>query len=165
MYLCLDVLTRLWAPILCHTTEEVNDFMHFDDESIHLSSFASVDLDVDANRLVEQMGKLLAVRKDVLKALEIARADGLIKKSLEASIRLFVSDEIRALFEEIVPNPAQWLIVSGVEFVEEPLTAFDVCGVEVEKAKGHVCPRCWNYTESEHEDGLCDRCAQILNLE
>lgn len=165
LYLCLDVLTRLWAPILCHTTEEVNDFMHFDDESIHLSSFASVDLDVDANRLVEQMGKLLAVRKDVLKALEIARADGLIKKSLEASIRLFVSDEIRALFEEIVPNPAQWLIVSGVEFVEEPLTAFDVCGVEVEKAKGHVCPRCWNYTESEHEDGLCDRCAQILNLE
>lgn len=165
LYLCLDVLTRLWAPILCHTTEEINDFMHFDEESIHLSEFVKVDLDINGDELVEEMNKLLAVRKDVLKALEIARANGLIKKSLEASLKLHVNTETKDLFDRLISDPAQWLIVSHVEFVDGPLQAYEVCEVEVEKAKGHVCPRCWNYTESEHEDGLCDRCAQILEVE
>ncbi|GJM58226.1 isoleucine--tRNA ligase [uncultured Dubosiella sp.] len=165
LYLCLDVLTRLWAPILCHTTEEINDFMHFDEESIHLSEFVKVDVDCDAGRLVHEMDQLLAVRKDVLKALEIARANGLIKKSLEASLKIRLNEETKRLFERIVPNAAQWLIVSKVEFVDGPLTPFEVCEIEVDKAKGHVCPRCWNYTESDHEDGLCDRCAAILEKE
>lgn len=165
LYLCLDVLTRLWAPILCHTAEEINDFMHFDKESIHLSEFVKVDLDVNGDELVEEMNKLLAVRKDVLKALEIARADGLIKKSLEASLKLHVNEETKDLFDRLISNPAQWLIVSRVKFVNGPLQAYEVCEVEVERAKGHVCPRCWNYTESDHKDGLCDRCAQILEVE
>ncbi|WP_300967506.1 isoleucine--tRNA ligase [uncultured Dubosiella sp.] len=165
LYLCLDVLTRLWAPILCHTAEEINDFMHFDEESIHLSEFVKVDVDCDAGRLVHEMDQLLAVRKDVLKALEIARANGLIKKSLEASLKIRLNEETKRLFERIVPNAAQWLIVSKVEFVDGPLTPFEVCEIEVDKAKGHVCPRCWNYTESDHEDGLCDRCAAILEKE
>ena len=165
LYLCLDVLTRLWAPILCHTAEEINDFMHFDEESIHLSEFVKVDVDCDAGRLVHEMDQLLAVRKDVLKALEIARANGLIKKSLEASLKIRLNEETKRLFEQIVPNAAQWLIVSKVEFVDGPLTPFEVCEIEVDKAKGHVCPRCWNYTESDHEDGLCDRCAAILEKE
>ena len=165
LYLCLDVLTRLWAPILCHTAEEINDFMHFDEESIHLSEFVKVDVDCDAGRLVHETDQLLAVRKDVLKALEIARANGLIKKSLEASLKIRLNEETKRLFERIVPNAAQWLIVSKVEFVDGPLTPFEVCEIEVDKAKGHVCPRCWNYTESDHEDGLCDRCAAILEKE
>lgn len=165
LYLCLDVLTRLWAPILCHTAEEINDFMHFDKESIHLSEFVKVDLDVNGDELVEEMNKLLAVRKDVLKALEISRADGLIKKSLEASLKLHVNEETKDLFDRLISDPAQWLIVSRVEFVNGPLQAYEVCEVEVERAKGHVCPRCWNYTESDHKDGLCDRCAQILEVE
>ncbi|EOS60685.1 isoleucine-tRNA ligase [Firmicutes bacterium M10-2] len=165
LYLCLDVLIRLWAPILCHTAEEINDFMHFDKESIHLSEFVKVDLDVNGDELVEEMNKLLAVRKDVLKALEIARADGLIKKSLEASLKLHVNEETKDLFDRLISDPAQWLIVSRVEFVNGPLQAYEVCEVEVERAKGHVCPRCWNYTESDHKDGLCDRCAQILEVE
>lgn len=165
LYLCLDVLTRLWAPILCHTAEEINDFMHFDEESIHLSEFVKVDVDCDAGWLVHEMDQLLAVRKDVLKALEIARANGLIKKSLEASLKIRLNEETKRLFERIVPNAAQWLIVSKVEFVDGPLTPFEVCEIEVDKAKGHVCPRCWNYTESDHEDGLCDRCAAILEKE
>ena len=139
--------------------------MHFDEESIHLSEFVKVDVDCDAGRLVHEMDQLLAVRKDVLKALEIARANGLIKKSLEASLKIRLNEETKRLFERIVPNAAQWLIVSKVEFVDGPLTPFEVCEIEVDKAKGHVCPRCWNYTESDHEDGLCDRCAAILEKE
>lgn len=162
LYLCLDVLTRLWAPILAHTTEEVNDFMHFDEESIHLAEFKKVDLDIDGAALVAKMDRLLAIRKDVLKALEVARHEGLIKKSLEAELKISLHEEDQRLMDELVANPAQWLIVSKVEFVDEELPAFENCQIEVLKAKGHVCPRCWNYTESEHPDGLCDRCAAIM---
>ena len=40
LYIALDVLVHLWAPILCHTCEEVNDIMQFDAESVHLGKFA-----------------------------------------------------------------------------------------------------------------------------
>ena len=163
LYHAVNVLTRLWAPILCHTTEEINDFMHFDEESIHLTEFVKVDMDVDAQALKEDMKVLLAVRKDVLKALEVARANGQIKKSLEAMVSLHLDADTKALMDSYVEKPAQWLIVSHVHFVDEELEQFEACQVKVENAKGHVCPRCWNFTESENEDGLCDRCVSALH--
>ncbi len=53
-------------------------------------------------------------------------------------------------------------MVSKAEFTDEELKPYKVSQIAVEHAKGHVCPRCWNYTDSEHEDGLCDRCAMVL---
>lgn len=79
LYLCLDALTRLWAPILVHTCEEINDFMHFDEESIHLAAFKEIELDIDERSLLDKMQRILLIRKDVLKALEIARNAGEIK--------------------------------------------------------------------------------------
>lgn len=165
LYLCLDALTRLWAPILVHTCEEINDFMHFDEESIHLAAFKEIELDIDERSLLDKMQRILLIRKDVLKALEIARNAGEIKKSLEAHLVMSMDEEDQKIFDELVQNPAQWLIVSKVDFVKADLSAYENCQIEVKKAEGHVCPRCWNYTTSEHEDGLCDRCARILEKE
>lgn len=163
LYTAVEVLAKLWAPILVHTTEEINKFMHFNETSIHLESFEDLVLDFDTKALKEKMAVLFAVRKDVFKALEEARANQLIGKSLEASVVLHVNEETKAIMDEILPNPAQWFIVSKVSFTSEELTAYETCQVKVEKALGHVCPRCWNYTEAEHEDGLCDRCATVLD--
>jgi isoleucyl-tRNA synthetase len=163
LYTAADVLTRLWAPILAHTAEEINDLMHFDKESIHLADFVVPHTGLDNEAIKADMKALFAVRKDVLKALEEKRAAGEIKKSLEASVKLHVSDETKEIFDRVVPHANQWLIVSNVEFTDEELHAYENSQVAVEKATGHVCPRCWNYTTSEHEDGLCDRCASILN--
>ncbi|WP_305209567.1 isoleucine--tRNA ligase [Dubosiella newyorkensis] len=165
LYLCLDALTRLWAPILVHTCEEINDFMHFDEESIHLAAFKEIELDIDERSLLDKMQRILLIRKDVLKALEIARNAGEIKKSLEAHLVMSMDEEDQKIFDELIQNPAQWLIVSKVDFVKADLSAYENCQIEVKKAEGHVCPRCWNYTTSEHEDGLCDRCARILEKE
>ncbi|WP_276932480.1 isoleucine--tRNA ligase [Dubosiella newyorkensis] len=165
LYECLDALTRLWAPILVHTCEEINDFMHFDEESIHLAAFKEIELDIDERSLLDKMQRILLIRKDVLKALEIARNAGEIKKSLEAHLVMSMDEEDQKIFDELVQNPAQWLIVSKVDFVKADLSAYENCQIEVKKAEGHVCPRCWNYTTSEHEDGLCDRCARILEKE
>lgn len=165
LYECLDALTRLWAPILVHTCEEINDFMHFDEESIHLAAFKEIELDIDERSLLDKMQRILLIRKDVLKALEIARNAGEIKKSLEAHLVMSMDEEDQKIFDELIQNPAQWLIVSKVDFVKADLSAYENCQIEVKKAEGHVCPRCWNYTTSEHEDGLCDRCARILEKE
>ena len=163
LYIALDVLVHLWAPILCHTCEEVNDIMQFDAESVHLGKFADLTLSFDADAIIRKMERLLLIRSDVLKALENARNEKIIGKSLEAHVTLNVSEEDRALIAEIFPDTFhQWLIVSKVTFTDEQLTAYEHCGVSVDKCAGTVCPRCWNITDSDAEDGLCARCARVL---
>ena len=49
-----------------------------------------------------------------------------------------------------------------VSFSIDELPAYEVCQVAVEKCEGKVCPRCWNITDSSREDGLCDRCHEVL---
>ena len=163
LYIALDVLVHLWAPILCHTCEEVNDIMQFDAESVHLGKFADLTLSFDADAIIRKMERLLLIRSDVLKALENARNEKIIGKSLEAHVTLNVSEEDRALIAEIFPDTFhQWLIVSKVTFMDEQLPAYEHCGVSVDKCAGTVCPRCWNITDSDAEDGLCARCARVL---
>ena len=164
IYTALDVLVRLWAPILCHTCEEVNDYLHLEEDSIHLGSFAKMELPFDADMVKNKMSRLLLIRSDVLKALENARNEKVIGKSLEAHVKLKVSAEDRALIEEVFPNSLhQWLIVSKLSITDENLPFYEVCGVAVERCEGTVCPRCWNITVSDAEDGLCARCAAVLN--
>ena len=155
LYTACEVLTKLWAPILCHTTEEINGIMNFNSDSIHLESFENLSFDVNTN-LKENMNTLFDVRKVVLKALEEARNEGIIGKSLEAEITLSVDADTKALMESILPSVAQWLIVSKATVVEGKTN------VTVTKAQGCVCPRCWNITDSSNEEGLCDRCVKVL---
>ncbi len=163
LYTAIEVLAKLWAPILCHTTEEINSFMNFDASSIHLCDFPTISYTFDGESLKEQMETLFLVRKDVFKALEEARANNLIGKSLEAHVLISCDETIKTLMTSMIPNIAQWFIVSKVTFADGDYPMYDTVKVQVEKAKGHVCPRCWNYTEADHEDGICDRCDQVLH--
>ena len=159
----LDMLLRLWTPILVHTCEEVNDFFHTEEESIHLGSFKENLIIDNAEEIKEKMDRMMAIRTDIFKALEEARAEKVIGKSLEAHVLVNVSDEDRALIESVCGDHFnQWLIVSKVSFSVDELKAYEVCQVEVEKCEGVVCPRCWNITDSHDEDGLCARCAEVL---
>ena len=163
LYYAVDTLVRLWAPILPHTTEEVNDFFHTEEESIHLGSFPVLPSIENAEEIKTNVARLMAIRADIFKALEEARAEKVIGKSLEAHVLVNVSDEDRQLIEAYCSNHFnQWLIVSKVSFSADELKQYDVCQVAVEKCEGRVCPRCWNITFSNAEDGLCDRCAAVL---
>ena len=159
----INVLVRLWAPILVHTCEEVNDFFHTEADSIHLGRFAQA-LDIEhAEEIKADMERMMALRQDIFKALEEARADKVIGKSLEAHVIVNVSDEDRALIEKLCGSKFnQWLIVSKVSFSVDELKQYEACQVAVEKCEGMVCPRCWNITDSDAEDGLCARCAAVL---
>lgn len=162
LYLAASILTRLWAPILAHTTEEINDLLKLDKESIHLSSFVKSGLEIDGQALKDQMKKALDLRKDVLKALEEAKQSGLLKKSNEAALKIHAPNEVKEAVESLISKPEQWLMVSSVDFSDESLKPYETVEIELTHAKGHVCPRCWNYTEAEHEDGLCDRCYEVM---
>lgn len=158
-----NILTRLWAPILAHTTEEINDLMHFEEKSIHLGAFEKSGVTMD-EELLAQMQDLMTVRREVNKALEDARNAGLIKKSLEAALILHLDEKTAETFRALVDKPAQWLIVSRAELDENPAEEGEI-SVEVFRAPGHVCPRCWNYTEHGEEGDLCERCAVVLAKE
>lgn len=164
LYHALDFMVRLWAPILVHTCEEVNDFFHTEAESIHLGTFKE-NLDIaDAEAIKAAMARLMLIRADIFKALETARAEKVIGKSLEAHVSIHVSPEDQALIDAYCKDQFhQWLIVSKVSFTDEELPAYEVCQVSVAKCEGKVCPRCWNITDSTREDGLCDRCHDVLN--
>lgn len=163
LYYAVDVLVRLWAPILVHTAEEVNDFFKTEEESIHLGTFPTLLPLADTEEIKQDVARLLLIRSDIFKALEEARAAKVIGKSLEAHVLLQVSDEDRALIEKLCGSSFnQWLIVSKVSFSIDELTQYALCQVAVEKCEGSVCPRCWNITEASSEDGLCERCAKVL---
>lgn len=163
LYHAVNIFVRLWAPILVHTCEEINDFFKTEEESIHLGSFPKSLYVDNAEQIKADVARLMAIRTDIFKALEEARAAKVIGKSLEAHVILNVTDEDRAIIEHYCHSHFnQWLIVSDVSFSIDELTSYEVCQVAVEKCEGKVCPRCWNITESHAEDGLCKRCISVL---
>jgi len=103
--------------------------------------------------------KLLEVRTDVLKALEEARAAKEIGTAQEAELDLTLpQEEADLLTKGLKGAAAQWMIVS-----KAVVTAGAERSVKVVKASGTKCPRCWNYSETPDENGLCPRCHSVMS--
>ena len=163
LYTVLSKSVRLLAPILSFTAEEVYDNMPYEDaESVHLTDFPAKNL-IDDAALEAKWDKLLEVRDDVNKALEESRNEKVIGKSLEAAVEIYSNDSEVVELLNAVDNLHQLFIVSSVEVKENDGVAYDLATVKVTKAEGHRCERCWNIVEEVNEEGLCPRCASILN--
>lgn len=159
----LSVYSKLMAPILVHTMEELNSFVNPDEESIHLTKFEETREDFLSADEVADFERLFELREAVFKALEEKRAAKEIGKALEAHVLMNLSADDKVLVEKYLGSAlAQWFIVSKVTLVEDTLE--DVMGFElaVEVAKGPTCPRCWNIVDHVHEDELCDRCHSVM---
>lgn len=164
LYHSIDTLVKLWSPILAFTTEEVwESFKSNEAESVHYTHFNENHTYDDEEELNKDFERLELIRTDVLKALEEARQDKVIGKSLEAHVDLHVSEEDRELLDKTFgENVKQWLIVSSVSYTDEKLKEYEVLEARVMKAEGTVCPRCWNVTSEADEDGLCPRCHNVM---
>ena len=163
LYQAIDVLVKLWSPVLVFTTEEVYSFFRPNEDSVHYTHFPKEQTYQNSNEVKADFAKLHVLRDAVLKALEEARQNKTIGKSLEAHVTLNVSDEDKALLEKNFKDKVnQWLIVSKVDYTSEDLPKYDDFGIKVEKVAGVVCPRCWNITDSTDPEGLCDRCKKVL---
>ena len=163
LYTVLSKSVRLLAPILSFTAEEVYDNMPYEDaESVHLTDFPAKNL-IDDAALEAKWDKLLEVRDDVNKALEESRNEKVIGKSLEAAVEIYSNDSEVVELLNSVDNLHQLFIVSSVEVKENDGVTYDLATVKVTKAEGHRCERCWNIVDEVNEEGLCPRCASILN--
>jgi isoleucyl-tRNA synthetase len=122
--------------------------------------------------ITEKWDKLLDLRDDVMKALEIARAEKLIGKSLDAKVTVYTKDEeVYALLNSFAEELATVYIVSEAELVlgDAPEGAISEEGsaisVLVEVAGGEKCDRCWIRSKECTPDGegyLCPRCRAIV---
>ena len=172
MYRILEALTRMMAPVLSFTAEEIWGFMPGErEESIHLAEFPNFEDSLIDNALEEKYERILAVRSDVAKVLELARAEKIIGHSLDARVELAADGDLADLLKQESAQLASLLIVSQVEVTDslgKATTGETLPGlkIRVSKADGEKCSRCWNYvtTVGDHDDHpeICHRCLQAI---
>ena len=172
LFLILDAMAKLFAPILAFTCDEIWQSMAHraedDGRNVLLNQmpegFEEYLLDEAA---LEKWATVMKLRQDVNGVLEKARADKRIGKALEARVTLSGAEDVKAATEGL--NLAEICIVSACDWAEAEAGAEVGTGVNypeltigVSEAKGTKCPRCWMHAEAATEDGLCPRCASVI---
>lgn len=166
MYRIADGMARLFAPVLPMTADELWRWMPgARATSVHLEEFPNVSGLVDSD-LMASWDRLLKVRDVVNAALEEKRKAKVIGNSLGARVSLSASGPTAALLKEYEAHLPMLFIVSEIALTLAPTDGADELRVEVEKASGVKCDRCWRFVPSIRSEpdwaGICDRCVDAL---
>ncbi|MFP4256941.1 MAG: isoleucine--tRNA ligase [Desulfobacterales bacterium] len=176
MFHTLDAVTRLMAPILPFTAEEIRSFMpRFQEmeQSIHLESLPETRKEFLDDELASKWETLLKIRGEATRIMETARAEKVIGHSLDAVLTLAASRDIYSLLEAYSKDLRSFFIVSGVSVVplEEADDSFAKTSMEglkilVEQSFSEKCPRCWVHDPTvgtgESNPEICARCRSAL---
>ena len=169
IYRILSALTRLIAPILSFTAEEIWSYLPHaasdDAKSVFLNEMPKASgLTEDAD-FMAKWDLIYQTRMEANKVLEEKRNEKLIGKSLEAKVTIAVADDAQyTVLSEAADILAKVLIVSVVSVVkaESGETTYTV-----ERAAGEKCERCWMYLDSVGKNAahptLCARCASVVD--
>ncbi|MDI6603968.1 MAG: isoleucine--tRNA ligase [Thermoanaerobacteraceae bacterium] len=178
LYIILDSLTRLIAPVLTYTSEEIWSYMPHDTksnyESVQLAEWPKAREIYDNKDIIDRWNRLFDIRKDISKALEISRGNKEIGHSLEAQIDIYASEEIYNFLKQFENEFETVFIVSKVllHLLDDKIPQgayksenFEL-GIQVSNAPGTKCERCWMYSETvgtikEHPT-ICSRCASHI---
>ena len=174
LYLIVDAMAKLFAPILAFTCDEIWQSMPHresdDSRNVLLNQMPeSFDAYVLDKATMDKWATVMKLRQDVNGVLEVARADKRIGKALEAHVSLHSDDN--ALMQTCKDvNLAEIFIVSSCAWEAAPEGATTGNGanlpgltVGVVEARGEKCPRCWMHSEEADENGLCKRCAAVIS--
>jgi isoleucyl-tRNA synthetase len=173
LYLIADGLTRLLAPILSFTADELWRYLPGNrEESVHLALFPTVEsLDRLADpALVERWNTLVSLRERVLAEIEPLRKNKQIGSSLQAKVVISATTNELPLLEQYAKQLPMLFIVSEVELRPAP-TDVEAPGeamprISIERASGVKCERCWRIVPSVSSEpasaGLCERCQDAL---
>ena len=168
LYRILVDFTKLLAPILCFTSQEIWSYIPKLDGMKDYVVFEQMpETKAAADEAFEaKWDRIMAIRDDVKKVLEQARADKVIGSALEAGLTLYCSKEVYDFLNAIpMDELADLFIVSHVDLVEGEggvKGLVEGLGVSAAHAAGNKCLRCWKYETTVGEDGLCPRCAKVL---
>lgn len=175
MYMILEKITLLLAPILAFTTEEIWSYMphtkNHVPESVMFNAMPEYDEKYENASLAEKWDRIISIRDDVLKALEQARANKTIGQSLAADIVVYANEDIKQFLENISEDLSKIFIVSrvaleSIENADSDAVEGEIVKTAVYAASGEKCERCWIYSDSvgeciEHPT-LCKRCADVI---
>lgn len=186
IYESLNVLTRIMSPILSFTADEIWKNLPKEEldkgiSSIHLASWPAVNNvfaqeDIKSENNIESRFKMIMVLvPDITKALEEKRVAGVIGSSFDAKINMLTKDKIRYKYLKDLENDLPEVFkVSSFEMVLkdkfEPGVVVNLnypeLAIEVSKADGKKCERCWNYSlavgaDREHSL-ICDKCLAAI---
>lgn len=175
-YTIIDALTRLLAPILAFTAEEIWSALPVKDgkkASVHLTQLPEPDAALMDAALYEKWEKLVSLKGEISKAIEIARQNKTVGHSLDAAVDVAAPSDLKPFIEEHAEDLKMLAIVSDLRAVDKaagmPYESPEFTGlaIGVSRAKGGKCNRCWNYSETvgqiaAHPD-ICSRCAKNLD--
>ena len=176
LFLILDTMTKLMAPILCFTCDEIWLSMPHrsgdDGRNVLFNEMNQPFTDYAlSDETMERWATVSQLRDSVNVALESARNEKMIGKALEAHVALYAgTPEAQAALDAVKDmNLAELFIVSNCAVVtEKPAqgkvvdsAAFPGLTVAVTEATGTKCPRCWKHSTKADENGLCPRCAAV----
>jgi isoleucyl-tRNA synthetase len=171
-----EALTRLLAPIMTFTCEEIWQYLPKAanrGESVHVAQFpttaeilGSATVATPDAKSDEEWKLLRGLRDEVLKALEAARNAKLIGTGLEAHVVITASDPAYSLLQRYSAQLRYLFIVSAVTLTQGSGNGTGGLHIEVKKADGTKCDRCWNYSIHVGEDPVyptvCERCSAVL---
>ncbi len=166
IYLVATTLSKLLAPVLCFTMEEVHQYLPSPKEKYMILEDMVKGNRIIDKALLEEYKLFMSMRSEVLKALENARANSLIGSSLEADITLeALNSDVEKLLKQFTIDELNHIfIVSRVNFAPSE-NKFNYVGVTVKKHQGKKCERCWQYFdelitfENYH---VCPRCFKVI---
>jgi len=172
----LSTMTRLMAPVLSFTAEEIWQSMkqraEVTEESVLLAIFPEVDERYHDQELEKRWGDLFMLRNEVNKALEMKRTERFIGNSLEAKVTLYLPEKYKTLISEYRTFLPTFFIVSAVEVADKSpdgsYKSKEIEGLEVkvDKAAGSKCQRCWNWSETvgrfKKAPEICERCYKVI---
>jgi isoleucyl-tRNA synthetase len=177
MYEILSGMTRLMAPVITFTAEEIWQFLPAvpdKEESVHLALFPALHDDWTDEALDARWATILSVRSEASKVLERIRAERIIGHSLDARAAIYADGELFELLKGYADELSSIFIVSEVELFpasEAPADAYaseEVAGLKIvaSPAQGIKCERCWGIKstvgQSADHPTLCARCAGVL---
>lgn len=174
MYIILDQMTRMIAPILAYTADEIWESMRHEDSEDstgvvfnQMPEFTGVNAD---EAFTATWDRIHLIRDVVKKALELARNEKVIGASLDAKVQLFCEGELYDFVKSVEDELATVFITSQVEVVNGTGGSFtgevEGLSVTVLPAEGEKCNRCWSFSDTvgsdEHHPDVCARCAAVL---
>ena len=183
LFLILDTMTKIMAPILAYTSDEIWQAMPhraeddarnvvFNEMNKPFTDYALSDKSMEKWDIVEKL------RDDVNAVLETARAEKKIGKALEAHVSLHAEDDAsaQALMATFGVSLAEVFIVSDCNITSAPAEETSIVGkgtnfpgltIEISEAKGGKCERCWMHSTRVGQDAdhptLCPRCAAVVS--
>ncbi|MBV5338913.1 MAG: isoleucine--tRNA ligase [Deltaproteobacteria bacterium] len=173
MHYILDTLVRVLAPVLSFTSDEVWQFMPGQrEESVHLAEFPARHPEWLDDILAARWERIIKVRSDVSKALELARVAKTIGHSLDAAVTIAAPAELFEFLQGYTAELNAIFIVSkatlATELEGEYWSSENLEGlkIQVTAAPGVKCERCWYYSEElgsnpEHPT-ICPKCTQAV---